>query len=96
MHNAAKFTPENGSIHLSNARNESFVELIITNSGPGFSEEELEKLFEIFAIDKMKNFTEGFGLGLAAVKLAMEVNSGKIEVKNLAQGGASVKLMFPN
>ena len=96
MHNAAKFTPENGSINLSNARNESFVELNITNSGPGFSEEELEKLFEIFAIDKMKNFTEGFGLGLAAVKLAMEVNSGKIEVKNLAHGGASVTLMFPN
>lgn len=95
MHNAAKFTPENGFIQLSNHRNEPFVELIITNSGPGFSEEELEILFEIFAVDKMKNFTEGFGLGLAAVKLAMEVNSGKIEVKNLAQGGASVTLMFP-
>ena len=95
LQNAIKFTPKYGLIQIQSTKNDLFVELIVTNSGDGFSEETLEKLFEIFAIDKMTNFSDGFGLGLASVKLAMEVQSGRIEVKNHAEGGASVTLMFP-
>jgi two-component system sensor histidine kinase/response regulator len=94
LQNAIKFTPKYGLIQIQSTKNDLFVELIVTNSGDGFSEETLEKLFEIFAIDKMTNFSDGFGLGLASVKLAMEVQSGRIEVKNHAEGGASVTLMF--
>ena len=94
LQNAIKFTPKYGLIQIQSTKNDLFVELIVTNSGDGFSEETLEKLFEIFAIDKMTNFSDGFGLGLASVKLAMEVQSGRIEVKNHTEGGASVTLMF--
>ena len=94
LQNAIKFTPKYGLIQIQRKKNDSFVELIDSNSGEGFSKETLEKLFEIFAIDKMTNFSDGFGLGLASVKLAMEVQSGRIEVKNHAEGGASVTLMF--
>jgi two-component system sensor histidine kinase/response regulator len=95
LQNAIKFTPKYGLIQIQSTKNDLFVELIVTNSGDGFSAETLEKLFEIFAIDKMTNFSDGFGLGLASVKLAMEVQSGRIEVKNHSEGGASVTLMFP-
>jgi K+-sensing histidine kinase KdpD len=95
LQNAIKFTPKYGLIQIQSIKNDPFIELIVTNSGDGFSEATLEKLFEIFAIDKMTNFCDGFGLGLASVKLAMEVQSGRIEVKNNSEGGASVTLQFP-
>jgi len=94
--NAVKFSPQNGYINIKSSKHDSVTNLIITNSGKGFSDEDLSILFDIFAKDKMNNFYEGFGLGLVAVKLSMEVHSGKIEVKNLPEGGASITLSFPN
>ena len=95
LQNAIKFSPNYGLIQINCKKSDSAIELNVTNSGEGFSKETLGKLFEIFAIDKMKNFNDGFGLGLASVKLAMEVQSGRIEVKNHPDGGASVTLVFP-
>ena len=68
--------------------------LDVTDNGPGFSKEDLEKLFELFSKQGPDYKRGGFGLGLAAVKLVMEVHSGSVTAENLPEGGARVTLAF--
>lgn len=70
------------------------VVLEITDNGPGFSDGDIEKLFETFSKAGPVLNHDGFGLSLAAVKLVMEIHSGKVAIKNLPEGGASVSLYF--
>lgn len=68
--------------------------LDIIDNGPGFSKEDLEKLFELFSKNGPDYKRGGFGLGLAAVKLVMELHSGSVTAENLPEGGARVTLAF--
>ncbi len=70
------------------------VVLEIRDNGPGFSDSNIEKLFETFSKADPNVNHDGFGLSLAAVKLVMEIHSGKVAIKNLPEGGASVSLYF--
>lgn len=94
MDNALKFTPEGGKIMISGAlKDDSFI-MDIQDSGPGFSEEAHQKLFDFFGADKIMHHSEGFGLGLAACKLIIDAHEGQIKISNPAKGGALVQLIF--
>jgi two-component system, sensor histidine kinase and response regulator len=84
----------NCRIHYAITKGESGVKLEIEDNGPGFSKHDLNRLFEIFGKENPDPAHDGFGLGLAAVKLVMEIHSGEVEIKNLPKGGASVTLLF--
>ena len=62
------------------------VDLEITDNGPGFDRDIMEKLFEPSVSSKPK----GHGLGLAIVKKIVEEHNGRIKVSNLTGGGATV------
>ena len=94
MDNALKFTPEGGKIMISGAQEEDSFIIDIQDSGPGFSEEAHQKLFDFFGADKVMHHSEGFGLGLAACKLMIDAHEGKIDIANSEKGGALVKLIF--
>jgi nitrogen fixation/metabolism regulation signal transduction histidine kinase len=66
----------------------SYVELAVTDSGPGFSAEMLDKLFEPYVTTKIK----GTGLGLAIVKKIVEEHGGIIQAENASGGGAIVRI----
>ncbi len=70
--------------------------LRIIDNGPGFSGKDLEQLFSLFSKDGPNLRHQGFGLGLAAVKLAMDLLSGSVKAENMPEGGAMVTLEFPN
>jgi two-component system sensor histidine kinase/response regulator len=93
LDNAVKFGGEKVDIKLSAAVEGDKVNVLCEDNGPGFSEEALEKLFELFGAADVRH-REGTGLSLAAVKLIMEYHNGKIEVGNKPGGGARVKLIF--
>jgi two-component system sensor histidine kinase/response regulator len=73
---------------------EKSITLEIKDNGPGFSENDLSRLFEIFAKEGPSESHNGFGLGLAAVKLVLDLHSGEVKIKNSPEGGASVSLVF--
>ena len=73
----------------------AFVEIgpssvMIRDKGPGFSDEALERLFDPFFTTK----NSGTGLGMSIVKRLVETAGGKVIVKNMKEGGASVSVEF--
>ena len=93
LDNASKFGGEQVNIRLTAVSDDKHVTLTCEDDGPGFNEEALKRLFELFAAGDVRH-QEGTGLSLAAVKLIMDYHNGKIEVGNKPEGGARVKLVF--
>ena len=68
-----------------------YVELIITDTGPGIAEDMFDQLFEPYVTTKPK----GRGLGLAIVKKIVEEHGGMIFAENAENGGASIIIRLP-
>ena len=70
-----------------------YVVLIVQDSGPGISDEDLEHIFEPFYSKKVMG-RSGTGLGLAVVWNTIQDHSGKIHVESSAEG-TSFQLYLP-
>ena len=68
-----------------------YVELTITDTGPGISEDMFDQLFEPYVTTKPK----GSGLGLAIVKKIVEEHGGMIFAENAENRGASIIIRLP-
>lgn len=68
-----------------------YVELKITDTGPGIAEDMFDQLFEPYVTTKPK----GSGLGLAIVKKIVEEHGGMIFAENAKEGGASIIIRLP-
>ncbi len=67
------------------------VELSVSDSGCGISEEDMGRLFEPLFTTKAR----GIGLGLAVSKNLVEVNGGRIEVESEKGAGSSFRVFLP-
>jgi two-component system NtrC family sensor kinase len=67
--------------------------IAVVDSGPGISEEDLERVFEPFYTTKEPG--KGTGLGLAIVARAVENASGTIWVSRSREGGAAFRILLP-
>jgi len=67
------------------------VEIIISDTGKGISNENLQRIFDPFFTTKEK----GTGLGLAIVYSIIEKHNGKIEVKSEAGKGTAFRIILP-
>ncbi|MBD3331998.1 PAS domain-containing protein [candidate division GN15 bacterium] len=70
---------------------ETVVETVITDSGPGIDDEHLERIFAPFFTTK----PEGTGLGLAVVWKIVKAHGGEILVENSAESGACFRILLP-
>lgn len=64
--------------------------LTVSDNGPGFAPEVLNRVFEPYVTTK----STGTGLGLAIVKKIIDEHSGRIEVENRSRGGARVSILL--
>lgn len=103
LSNAAKYTPENGSVEfisrsLSHEEKLAWVRFSIKDSGIGMKTEFLEHAFEPFvqgAGYTMEQQWQGTGLGLSIVKKLVEVMRGKIEIRSEWGKGTEVIVDLP-
>lgn len=63
----------------------------VTDTGPGMTPEEIEKLFEPFYTTKPR----GTGLGLTVVSRVMDQNGGRVDVTSAPGQGTTVSLVLP-
>ncbi|WDF66014.1 hybrid sensor histidine kinase/response regulator transcription factor [Flavobacterium sp. KACC 22763] len=107
--NAFKFTPDNGSIHISINASETENALIIdgnkvpsfsitiADTGSGIRKKDLNKIFDRFyQVNNLnKEYYGSTGIGLEVVKEFVELHKGKIEVESQVGQGTSFKITFP-
>lgn len=91
VENAVKFTPQDGRVVVSIRTKEDWVEVWVTDSGPGIPVADRQRIFERFAQAPRIGMrrTRGFGLGLAFCRLAVQAHGGKIWVETGENGSGS-------
>lgn len=95
--NAARFTPEAGSITVRTAVRADRVMIEIQDTGIGIAEADLTRIFERFyRADRSRSTgTGGAGLGLAITKKIVERHGGKIEVESRPGEGSTFRVLLP-
>ncbi len=71
----------------------SWLSITITDSGPGISPEQLDRLFEPFASTRLD--AQGTGLGLAVAEGIVREHGGVLIGRNAPDGGARFEVMLP-
>lgn len=91
IQNAADAMSEGGLLTLSTEIDDSYLKLIISDTGQGIPRELLSKIFDPFVSTK----TDGNGLGLAMVYSIIQAHRGTISVKSLLGGGTTFTILLP-
>lgn len=94
LDNAAKYSGNNGIVKIITSTDNNHYCIDIIDTGAGFKQEYLNNQFEFFTSDNLLNHTKGLGLSLAAAKLMIELNNGKLILANNDDGGAKVSIIF--
>ena len=97
LDNAAKYTPEHGSITLGARQAGEGVEFSVTDTGAGIAPEHIPRLFERFyRVDKARSRAlGGTGLGLAIVKHLVLAHRGTVAVSSVAGEGTTFSFRLP-
>jgi two-component system, OmpR family, sensor histidine kinase MprB len=90
LDNAAKWSPEGGTVELT--LHDGVV--TVRDHGTGFKEEDLPYVFDRFHRAKAARSKPGSGLGLAIVRQAAEAHDGFVEASNAVDGGAVLRVGF--
>jgi nitrogen fixation/metabolism regulation signal transduction histidine kinase len=54
----------------------------------------MEGLFELFSADNLPYRSHGFGIGLATARVILDTLSAKLDISNLPEKGALVRMCF--
>lgn len=95
LDNAIKYTPSEGSIHISLFANQTKAILRIEDSGSSINQQEIDKVFQRFYRSPVHQQIIGSGLGLAIVKTALDQLHGRIMLSQSDLGGLQVDVFIP-
>jgi signal transduction histidine kinase len=89
MSNAIKFTFEEGKVVVSSLRKNGHIEITVSDTGIGISDDAAKKLFHMDKANSTKGTANetGNGLGLLICKEFLEKNHGRIWVERRKEGG---------
>lgn len=93
LSNALKFSQK--EVLLQVKRNDSNVEMCISDQGIGISAEDQKHLFERFFRGGNATVIQGTGLGLHLVDRYMRLLGGKVEISSELNKGTELRLQFP-
>ena len=94
--NALSFSSRGSSIQIEVQKSLSLISLSVRDYGPGFPEEDKDRIFERFYKSEQSRATDGAGLGLAIVKHAVRTHGGTVQAENALGGGAIFTVRLPH
>lgn len=96
LSNAFKFTPSGGSVTVMLRRRPDFIELEVTDTGCGMSEEGMKHIFDRFyRVEKEAGSHIGSGIGLNLVQEYVKLHKGTLRVTSKEGEGSSFFLDLP-
>ena len=96
--NAAKYTPEGGTIQLQGSRTVNGIEISVTDNGIGIEAQHIPRLTERFYrvdVSRSSN-TGGTGLGLAIVKHILARHGATLHIESESGKGSQFTCRFPS
>ena len=80
LSNAVKFSPNKGEVVVSSIRNDAYIRITVTDSGPGIPDQYHPHMFEKFTQADSSNLRKhgGTGLGLSITKSIVDKMNGNI------------------
>ncbi len=92
--NAVKFTPPRERIQLRALRAGEFIEVSVSDTGPGIAPDQLQKIFERFwQAEETRHL--GTGLGLTIAKGIVESHGGRIWAESQLGAGSTFRFTLP-
>lgn len=88
LNNAARYTPNGGSISIEAERQNDHVEIRVCDNGRGISPDFLGRVFDAFSQEEVRPGA-GLGLGLSVVRQLVVMHDGSVSVKSKGQGQGS-------
>ena len=95
VHNAIKFTPPGGHIHITAHADDEFVTLSVQDTGIGISTHDRPRIFERFFKTDRSRAVGGTGLGLAIAKHLVQAHGGRIWVESVEGKGSTFSFTLP-
>ncbi len=97
LDNAVKFSPPGGQVRVAVIAADDEAVIVVSDSGPGVSPEDAERLFEPFYRGKASRATDvpGVGLGLAIARVLVQRQGGRISLDAHAHNGATFSMHLP-
>lgn len=96
VRNAVHHTPTDTQVTLSVSREATQLRITVDDQGSGVPVEELETIFQAFQRSASGSQTRnGYGLGLAIARRAIESHGGQIRALNRPEQGLRVEIMLP-
>lgn len=97
MNNAIQYTPKDSHIILSGTRRKDWVEISVSDDGPGIPDEAKKHLFDLFytAEQGKPDSKRGLGLGLHLCQSIVNAHGGTITVSDHAPSGTTFRFTLP-
>lgn len=95
IRNALRFSKEGQTVAVALRPEDSKLLITVTDAGPGMKPEELNQLFDPFVRGKDQATGNGFGLGLAIAKRAVERHGGTLTAVNIKPHGLQMRIELP-
>jgi two-component system sensor histidine kinase KdpD len=95
LENAGKYTPPDATVTVSAARRGAFLEMAVTDNGPGLPPGQEEAVFEKFMRGERESAKPGVGLGLAICRAIVGAHGGAIHAAGQPGGGAAFIFTLP-
>jgi two-component system sensor histidine kinase KdpD len=95
LENAGKYTPPGSTVAISAERHGVWLDIAVTDVGPGLPPGQEEAVFEKFTRGERESVKPGVGLGLAICRAIVGAHGGTIHAANQPGGGAAFVFTLP-
>ncbi|CAL9549130.1 Adaptive-response sensory-kinase SasA [Streptomyces sp. enrichment culture] len=93
--NAVKFTPRDGTVRVTVASDGATATIVVTDTGPGLTDEELTRVGDRFWRSGRHQNVKGSGLGLSICRALLEAGGGSVSYGHHEPHGLKVTVTVP-